>query len=167
MKQGRKPTPRVTFYMRSCEYGDIKIMFCYNGYRWSGGSTYLSIGVDEFEMLSSDGTPRVAEDVRNPKMANGIPISDLLTYLRLYIVGKVEERLRDGMDVDEVYVKELCGRATKAMYEQLRLWSSNLDWNRNVNRAIEEGGDALSRFIGRSLNTMFTAIEVEGDGTER
>lgn len=163
MRRGRKATPSVTYYMRSSEYGDIKIMFTYNGNRYTGGSTYISVGVEDFSRLRSDGSPKVEGDVHNPKMANGVPISDLLVYLRRYIVEKAEQRLLLGADIDRSYVKDLCGMATKAMYERLKTWSSNLEWNRCVNRALAKGGDALNEFIGMNLDTMFTSLGIRSD----
>lgn len=156
MKRGRKPKPSVTFYMRSSLYGDIKILFSYNGERYSCGSTYISLMAEDFELLKPTGEPKNPNDARNPKIANGIPVSDLLIHLGRYIVGEVEERLSRGGDVDEAYIRELSECASKSMFEQLRVWSGNIEWNRGLAKAMSAGSESVEAFLSRSLSKMFS-----------
>lgn len=166
MKRGRKPAPSVTFYMRSSEYGDVKILFSYNWERYSGGTTYISLRRDAFDKLKPNGEPKDACDENNPKVTNGIPVSDLLVFLRQYIVGRVEECIRYGKVVDEAYIKELCSVAAKAMFEQLQVWSSNLEWNRCMYKAMQKGREALSEFYRANLGNMFTSLDINREGVD-
>lgn len=164
MNRGRKSKPSVTFYMRSSEYGDIKILFSYNGERYSGGTTYISLPVDKFALLKPNGEPKKVGDPENPKIANGILVSDLLVFLREYIVRKAEERLSGNKSIDEDFIKSMCSDASKALMEQIEIWSSNLEWNKGVYNAIKKGGDALCEFYRANLDAMFTTLEVKKNG---
>ena len=139
--------------MRSAEYGDIKMLFSYNGERYSGGTTYISLRTDEFGLLKPNGEPRDAGNPGNPRLAGGIPVSELLVCLRSYVVGRAEDRVRQGGEIDGAWVKELCGSASLAVQERLRAWGHGLGRGAGVR-------------LGAQLEEMFESIETGGDGKQ-
>lgn len=163
MNRGRKPKPSVTFYMRSSEYGDIKILFTYERERYACGSTYISLDASDFNRLKSNGSPKNPKNPMNPRIANGILVSDLLSYLRKYIINRVEEKISFKEPISEEFMKELCSAASKSMFEQLKVWSSNLEWNRRLHKAMSSGKKSLSKFYEENLSKMFS-IESTNDG---
>lgn len=162
MKRGRKPKVSVTFYMRSSMYGDIKMLFSYKGERYSLGSTYISLMAEEFDMLKPNGEHKDNDSNKNPKLHNGIYISDLLVYLRNFVIEKVEERLSFGESLTESYVRKLSEDAAKAMSEQIGVWSSNLEWNKGLAKALRAGEDAVSDYYKNNLSKMFS-LDIKSD----
>lgn len=135
-RRGRKPKPSISFYMPSQTYGDIKILFSYNGDRYSGGSTYLTLNKDEFAKLKPNGEPKNARSKDNPKLINGILVHELLRVIRNSIEDKIREDLDFGKELSEEYVRGLMNDACSKMFEQLGIWCSNQEWNKRASEYI-------------------------------
>lgn len=129
--RGRKPKPSISFYMPSSSYGDIKILFSYNGERYSGGSTFLTLNKEEFAKLKPNGEPKNARRKDNPKLINGILVHELLRVIRNCIEERVKEDIENGNELSEGYVRGLMNDACSKMFEQLGIWCSNQEWNKH------------------------------------
>lgn len=138
-RRGRKPKPSVSFYMRCSTYGDIKIMFSYGGQKYTGGSTYLTLFREEFDLLNPNGEPKNAKKKDNPKLINGIYVHELLRIIRRSVEERVESDLKQGRELSEEYLKGLMSEACSKMFEQLGMWSSNIEWNIRANKASKQG----------------------------
>lgn len=158
MKRGRKPKASVTFYMRCSTFGDIKIMFSYDGKRYTGGSTYLTLFREKFDMLKPNGDPKSTRSKNNPKLVNGIYVHELLGVIRKSIENRVNEDILQGRELSEEYLKGLMNEACTKMFEQLGIWSSNIEWNKRLGKAFEKGmsGDFCT----------FTDVKLIDDGEQ-
>lgn len=137
--RGRKPKASVTFYMRCNGFGDIKIMFSYSGRKYTGGSTYLTLFREEFDLLKPNGEPKDMGCERNPRLINGIYVHELLGVIRNTIEERVNDDLAYGRELSEEYLKGLMGEACDRMFAKLGEWSSNIEWNRRISKALREG----------------------------
>lgn len=136
MKRGPKPKPSVNFYMSSQTFGEIKILFSYDGKRYSGGGTWLTVTKTEFDKLKPNGEPKKWNDKNNPKLINGILVHELLRVIKNSLEERLNADLREGKELEEDYVKELISTACDKMFQQLGIWCTNQEWNKRVYAAF-------------------------------
>lgn len=122
--------------MPSQTFGEIKVLFTYDGERYSGGGTYITLTKKEFEKLKPNGEPKNIKAKDNPKLINGILIHELLRLLRESLEGKLNKDLENGLELKEDYVKDLMSAACLNMFEQLGIWCTNQEWNKRVYEAF-------------------------------
>lgn len=136
MKRGRNPKPSVSFYMPSQTFGEIKVLFTYDGKRYSGGGTWLTLTKDEFNKLKPNGEPKKWDSKNNPKLLNGILVHELLRIIRNCLEERLNKDLDEGKELEEEYVRDLISTACDKMFKQLAIWCTNQEWNKRVYEAF-------------------------------
>lgn len=154
---GKRPTPRIRFYLR--ESLTVQVRLSYNYKQYTASLDFWLYSISEYRKFTTSGKLLNPDDPHRPKTSFNVDASDLLVLFARSIEKHLEQRIEEGKPLNDIYIKSLLEYAVNKNSGQGLRWMRALCGNETIPEAEGRTGKALTRWLNKNWERYFNPLE--------